>query len=57
MTTLISSLMGPFLVLLLLLIIGPCVLKKKLVNRLDSYKKIETLNKVGLSLGSLGLPG
>lgn len=28
MTTLISSLMGPFLVLLLLLIKGPCVLNK-----------------------------
>jgi hypothetical protein len=28
MTTLISSLMGPFLILLLLLIIGPCVLNK-----------------------------
>jgi len=56
MTTLVFSLMGPFLVLLLLLIIGPCVLEK-LVNRFDSYKKIETLNKVGLSLGSLGLPG
>lgn len=28
MTTLIFSLMGPFLILLLLLIIGPCILNK-----------------------------
>jgi hypothetical protein len=28
MTTLISSLMGPLLILLLLLIIGPCILNK-----------------------------
>ena len=33
-----------------------CV-KETSFNRFDSYKKVETLNKVGLSLGSLGLPG
>jgi len=43
MTTLISSLMGPFLILLLFLIISPCVLNKLVIFIREGVSAVQIL--------------